>query len=170
MSGAPRQALVIGTNADLNGARTMSASTTTLPLTLYPSTSASTAAPAGVTGGPRVLLRLEGAAVLALAAAAYGHLGAAGWGVFAACFLAPDLAFLGYLAGPRVGAAAYNATHSYLGAALLGATGVALGAPTAIALALIWTAHVGFDRMMGYGLKYASAFGHTHLGRLGHGQ
>jgi hypothetical protein len=141
----------------------MTTATTTLPLA-----STSAAAPTGVTGGPLTILRLEGAAVLALAAAAYGHSGA-GWGLFAACFLVPDLAFLGYLAGPRVGAAAYNATHSYVGAALLGALGVGLGAPLASSLALVWAAHVGFDRMLGYGLKYASAFGHTHLGRIGKG-
>jgi hypothetical protein len=118
-----------------------------------------------VKGGPRALLRLEGAAVLLLSVAAYAHL-AGGWGLFAALFLVPDLAFLGYLAGARAGAAAYNATHSYLGPALLGAASFAL-APALLPVALIWTAHVGFDRMLGYGLKYASAFGDTHLGRVG---
>lgn len=39
--------------------------------------------------------------------------------------------------------------------------------PLAVLLALIWTAHIGFDRALGYGLKYATAFGETHLGRLG---
>jgi hypothetical protein len=34
-------------------------------------------------------------------------------------------------------------------------------------LALIWAAHVGFDRMLGYGLKYPTAFGDTHMGRIG---
>ncbi|MFO0685884.1 MAG: DUF4260 domain-containing protein [Sandaracinus sp.] len=90
-----------------------------------------------------------------------------GGGLFAACFLAPDLAFLGYLAGPRLGAIAYNTTHSTLGYAGLAALGVVLGAPTLLALALIGVAHVGFDRMLGYGLKYGSAFGHTHLGVVG---
>jgi len=123
--------------------------------------------PGGAAGAPRVLLRLEGALVLVLATLAYAHLGLAGWGLFAACFLAPDLAFLGYLAGPRLGAIAYNTTHSTLGYAGLAALGVVLGAPTLLALALIGVAHVGFDRMLGYGLKYGSAFGHTHLGVVG---
>lgn len=163
MSGFRGQGLVVGKNAAPERSPHVTTATTTLPLA-----STSTDAPTGVTGGPLAILRLEGAAVLALAAAAYGHVGA-GWGLFAACFLVPDLAFLGYLAGPRVGAAAYNATHSYVGAAFLAAFGVAFAAPLAISLALIWTAHVGFDRMLGYGLKYASAFGHTHLGRIGKG-
>lgn len=85
---------------------------------------------------------------------------------FAALFLAPDVAFLGYLAGPRVGAAAYNTTHSTLGPLALAAIGV-LYAPDAMPLALIWLAHIGFDRALGYGLKYGSAFADTHLGRVG---
>ena len=35
------------------------------------------------------------------------------------------------------------------------------------ALALIWIAHIGLDRALGYGLKYATGFGDTHLGRIG---
>jgi hypothetical protein len=34
-------------------------------------------------------------------------------------------------------------------------------------VACIWAAHVGFDRMLGYGLKYGTSFGDTHLGRRG---
>jgi hypothetical protein len=39
--------------------------------------------------------------------------------------------------------------------------------PLAGPLALIWLAHIGIDRALGYGLKYASGFGFTHLGRIG---
>ena len=42
-----------------------------------------------------------------------------------------------------------------------------LASPVALALGLIWIAHIGMDRMLGYGLKYASGFGDTHLGRIG---
>ena len=111
-----------------------------------------------VTGGPRALLRAEGLVMLVVATLGYHQLGA-GWGWFAALFLAPDLSFLGYLAGPRIGAAAYNAAHGLVGPALLAAF-----APW---LALIWVAHVGFDRALGYGLKYEAGFGTTHLGTLG---
>ena len=36
------------------------------------------------------------------------------------------------------------------------------------AAALIWIAHIGLDRALGYGLKYATGFGDTHLGHIGH--
>lgn len=121
---------------------------------------------AAAQGGVRRLLRLEGLALLVLAVAGYAQLGA-GWGSFALLFLAPDIALFGYLAGPRVGAALYNTTHSLVGPALLGGAGLATGAPVAMAFALVWAAHIGFDRMLGYGLKYPRGFGFTHLGRLG---
>ena len=120
----------------------------------------------GVRGGPRLLLRLEGAVALAAALAAYAHLGGS-WGWFAALFLVPDLSMLGYLAGPRLGAASYNAAHSYVGPALLALASLALSAPSLLLGVALWAAHVGFDRLLGYGLKYATAFGDTHLGRVG---
>ena len=120
----------------------------------------------GVRGAPKFLLRLEGLAALGIAALGFERVGGS-WPMFAILFLAPDLSMLGYLAGRRFGAAAYNAAHSYVGPAVLGALGVGLGYSTAVQMALIWAAHVGFDRMLGYGLKYATAFGDTHLGRIG---
>jgi hypothetical protein len=119
-----------------------------------------------VTGAPRVVLRLEGALVLLAATAAYAHLGV-GWKLFAALFLVPDLSMLGYLLGRRVGAAAYNTGHSYIGPALLAAAALWAGHAALLPVALIWIAHIGFDRMLGYGLKYGSTFGATHLGSLG---
>lgn len=117
-------------------------------------------------GAPRALLRLEGAVVLAAALAAYFSFGG-GWGWLAALSLVPDVTLLGYLAGPRVGAALYNAGHSYLGPALLAAAGLVATTPALWLGALIWVAHVGFDRALGYGLKHASGFRDTHLGRVG---
>src|SRR5690348_8198377 len=58
-------------------------------------------------GGVRLLLRLEGLAALAVSLALYARAGFS-WPVFALFLLAPDLSTLGYLAGPRVGAALYN--------------------------------------------------------------
>ena len=113
-----------------------------------------------------MLLRLEGLAVFAAAVAAYAQFGA-GWGWFALLFLAPDLSFLAYLAGPRAGAAAYNATHAYVGALALLAVGMSGAMPLLLAAGLVWCAHIGFDRALGYGLKYAAGFRETHLGRLG---
>ena len=119
----------------------------------------------GVTGGVKLLLRLEGFALLIVALAAYGRWGH-GWGIFAAAFLAPDLAFLGYLAGPRAGARCYDATHATPGALACLALGAA-GHPGFLPAGLIWLAHIGFDRALGYGLKYEAGFGHTHLGLVG---
>jgi hypothetical protein len=123
-------------------------------------------APNAVVGGVRTLLRLEGAVVLAAALAAYTQFGL-GWGVFALWLLVPDLSLLGYLAGPRVGAALYNAAHSYVGPVALLVLGALAAMPWAVAGALIWFTHLGLDRALGYGLKYASGFGLTHLGRIG---
>jgi hypothetical protein len=117
-------------------------------------------------GGVRALLRAEGLALAAAATAAYIHAGFS-WGLFAALFLAPDLSFAGYLLGPRWGAAAYNLVHSTIAPLALGAAGLALGVPEAEAIALVGLAHIGFDRALGYGLKYSAAFGVTHLGRFG---
>lgn len=119
-----------------------------------------------VSGVPRSLLRLEGLTVLGAGLVAY-HLVAGSWILFIALFLVPDLSALAYLAGPRVGAGAYNAVHTYAAPALLaGAMGIGLLTPD-WALALIWTSHIGLDRALGYGLKFSSAFRDTHLGQLG---
>lgn len=120
-----------------------------------------------VTGGVRALLRLEGTALFLCALAVYWHLGASWW-MLALLFLAPDLSFLAYLAGPRIGATVYNAAHSIIGPVLLATAGL-LAAPILIAPALIWLAHIGMDRALGYGLKYAAGFAFTHLGRISRG-
>ena len=73
---------------------------------------------------------------------------------------------LGYLRNTRTGALCYNIGHNYLGPAVLGAVGYLGDISTAQLGALIWTAHVGFDRGLGYGLKYARGFKDTHLHRV----
>lgn len=114
---------------------------------------------------PAAMLRVEGAALLAASAALYWANGGSWW-LFALLLLAPDVSMLGYLAGPKVGAAAYNAFHSYPLPAALGIVGLLAGAPLAVAGALVWFAHIGMDRAVGYGLKYPTGFGDTHMGRL----
>lgn len=117
-------------------------------------------------GAVRLVLRLEGLCVLIAALVAYAKFGL-GWGTFALFFLAPDVSFLGYLAGPRIGAVSYNAAHSYIGAAACLVAGFVLPAPALLGAGIIWCAHIGFDRALGYGLKYSTGFGLTHLGRIG---
>lgn len=74
---------------------------------------------------------------------------------------------IGYLAGPRIGAASYNAAHTTVFPLLLLAASLGLGNAMAAGLALVWLAHIGLDRAVGYGLKYVSGFNDTHLGPLG---
>ncbi len=126
----------------------------------------------GVRSRPRaarsvfLLLRLEGLAVAAVAAVLYARTGASWW-LFAALWLAPDLSMLGYLAGPCRGARVYNAFHTYVGPVVLALCALLLHAHVAVPFALVWANHIGVDRLLGYGLKYADGFGYTHLGRVG---
>jgi hypothetical protein len=92
------------------------------------------------------------------------------WWLYAVLFLVPDVSFAAYGAGPRTGAMVYNALHSTVGPAFLAGIGLFLESPTLLGLAAIWAAHIGFDRMLGYGLKYGSGFSNTHLGRIGRTQ
>jgi hypothetical protein len=110
-----------------------------------------------------MLLRAEALIELALAVSAYRSIGGT-WSLFAVLFLAPDVTMLGYLASSRTGACMYNAGHTYLAPALLALAGFMMGAPLLYGPALVWAAHIGFDRLLGYGLKYPAAFGATHLG------
>lgn len=120
--------------------------------------------PGGATGTTRILLRIEGLVVLAAAVVfyAYQHMR---WGLFAACFFVPDLSLLAYSIHARAGAITYNTLHTYVLpiALLLGA----IRYPLLLPIALIWFAHIGLDRALGYGLKYATSFQDTHLGRIG---
>ncbi len=117
-------------------------------------------------GGVATVLRLEGLVVLTGSLLLY-RAGQWNWWLFAALFLAPDLTMLGYVMNRKVGALVYNAGHTYLAPATIAIAGFACGWSICYSLALIWAAHVGFDRALGYGLKYGSAFGDTHLGRIG---
>ncbi len=120
------------------------------------------------TGGVRLLLRLEGVVLFAGMTLLYG-LWEGSWWVYAILFLAPDLSFAAYVAGPRAGAVVYNAAHSYLGPVALMTAGLAAASPLVLSLAMIWLAHIGIDRALGYGLKYQAGFAFTHLGRIGRG-
>jgi hypothetical protein len=114
---------------------------------------------------PLVLLRLEGLALFGAALVVYLR---QDYSLLLAAlvFLAPDLSFAGYLAGPRIGSYAYNALHTTIGPLVLGTAGVLGDESLAIAVALVWLGHIGFDRTLGFGLKYPSAFADTHLERV----
>lgn len=121
---------------------------------------------AGASGSVRTWLRLEGLLVLGVAVVLYEQLDSSWW-LFALLFLVPDLSFLGYVFGPRVGAWMYNLMHSYVLAGACALLGYLLPQATVLSVGLIWVAHIGFDRVLGYGLKYPAGFGVTHLGIIG---
>jgi hypothetical protein len=123
-----------------------------------------TGAPVGaVVGKVKTILRLEALLIMVGAIVFYTKLGG-NWRMFALLFFVPDLSMLGYLINRSLGAAVYNVGHSYVSPAVLVLLGLILALPPLYSLALIWVAHIGFDRMLGFGLKYATGFGDTHLG------
>jgi hypothetical protein len=126
---------------------------------------ASVEATGTVTGGVKVLLRLEGLTLFAGMTLVYGFWGGPWW-LYFVLFLAPDLSFLGYLAGPKIGAWIYNVAHTTIIPMAMLTAGFGFAPPLLLSVALIWLAHIGFDRVLGYGLKYPAGFGFTHLGRI----
>lgn len=114
---------------------------------------------------PRLLLRLEGLVLFACAIALYLR---EDYSILALVilFLAPDLSFLGLAGGPRLGAVAYDAAHTYVGPILLASVSAIAEWDAGVTLGLIWLAHIGIDRALGYGLRYPDAFRETHLQRV----
>jgi hypothetical protein len=111
-------------------------------------------------------LKLEELAQLLLALVIFAQLPYAWW-VLPATFLLPDLSLLGYVAGPRVGAVCYNLAHHKALAVAVGMTGWWLGQPVLLLAGTVLLFHSALDRVLGYGLKYATGFQDTHLGRVG---
>jgi hypothetical protein len=118
------------------------------------------------TGGVKILLRLEGLTLFAGMVMLYASWEGS-WLVFALLFFVPDLSFLAYLSDAKFGALIYNAAHSYMAPVALLTLGFGLASLLTLSIAMIWLAHIGFDRALGYGLKYSAGFGFTHLGRIG---
>jgi Domain of unknown function (DUF4260) len=111
---------------------------------------------------PAWLLRVEEAVLLTAAVLLYAHFHFS-WLLFVVLFLAPDIFMLGYLANPSAGAALYNLGHFLLVPLALFAVGYGMHRPLLLAIAIIWGAHIAFDRLLGYGLKYPAQFKDTHL-------
>jgi hypothetical protein len=112
----------------------------------------------------RFWLHAEGFAALIAGIAIYGWAGL-DWVWLIPLLLLPDLSIVGFVAGPAVGSLVYNAVHNWaLALALLG-VGLSLTAPALTIAGAILVAHVGLDRLLGYGLKYPTAFRDTHISR-----
>lgn len=114
---------------------------------------------------PRVLLHVEGLVVATAAVVLYLWADFPWW-LLVALALAPDLSMVAYLAGQRVGAAVYDAAHTYAIPVVVATAGVLGEADAVTQVGLIWLMHIGIDRALGYGLKYPSGFKDTHLQRL----
>ena len=118
--------------------------------------------------GPDVMawLRLEGLAGLVAGVVLFGQLGGA-WLILVPAVLLVDVSMVGYLRGPRLGALTYNLAHQWAtGLAVLGC-GLASGVSLLALAGAVLIAHVGMDRVAGYGLKFPTSFQDTHLGRIG---
>jgi hypothetical protein len=129
---------------------------------------ATTGSPADgmVVGTPRRLLRVEGATLFAGSLIAYSTTDQAWW-LVPLTLLLPDLTMIGYLGSTRLGSYLYNLGHSTPVPAGIVAIGWWQDKSLVVALGLVWLAHIGLDRLIGYGLKYDDHFQHSHLGRLG---
>ena len=113
----------------------------------------------------KILLHIEGVAVLALCLYLYGSLQFS-WILFLVLLFLPDISMVGYAFNHKTGAKVYNFFHTYSISILLVMSGLFLSYSTILAIGLIWTAHIGMDRMLGYGLKYPTHFKDTHLNRV----
>ncbi|GAA0413717.1 MAG: DUF4260 domain-containing protein [Bacillota bacterium] len=114
---------------------------------------------------PKAWMHLEGAAVLMISIFFYAMYDFS-WFVFAIFLLVPDISMVGYMKNTKSGATLYNIFHSYILPVLLVVIGFLFLYSFLIMIALIWIAHIGMDRMIGYGLKYPTAFKDTHLQRV----
>lgn len=112
------------------------------------------------------LLRLDGLAVGVAAIVAFALTGG-NWWLFALLILVPDLSFIGMVLGPKRGALTYDLAHSYTWPLILIGAGLLTPVTWLLPLGLIWAAHIGIDRALGYGLKYPDSIETTHLGLIG---
>ncbi|RXT05378.1 DUF4260 domain-containing protein [Ammoniphilus sp. CFH 90114] len=113
----------------------------------------------------KLLLKLEGLTVVITCIYFYAHHDYS-WLTFFLLLLVPDLSMLGYLFGKNAGAIAYNIFHTYLWPMAFILISLAVGIEALLMYGFIWGAHIGMDRMLGYGLKYPTDFKDTHLQRV----
>lgn len=111
------------------------------------------------------LLHIEGLAVFVISIYFYAQVGESWW-LFFVLLLLPDLSMLGYLVNTKIGSYIYNVFHTYLLPLLLIVGGEVLDNKTLLSIGIIWVAHIGMDRTVGYGIKYPEGFKETHLQKV----
>lgn len=114
---------------------------------------------------PSLILRAEGLVLFVGAVILYTHLQFSGWALLLLLF-SLDVFMVGYLKNPRVGSVVYNIGHTDIAPIVLALVSLSLNWSVGLQFALIWFAHIGLDRLMGYGLKYPTVFQDTHFQRL----
>ncbi|MGG4265060.1 DUF4260 domain-containing protein [Peribacillus simplex] len=88
------------------------------------------------------------------------------WWIFLLLILSPDVSMLAYLIDNRIGAKVYNVFHTYNLSIFMILLAIFLKSDTCMMIGSIWTAHIGMDRLFGYGLKYTSSFKATHIQKV----
>jgi Domain of unknown function (DUF4260) len=110
----------------------------------------------------RTILRAEGLPIFIAGVVGFGALGGP-WLAFVPLLLAPDLSAIGYVRGTRLGSMTYNLAHNLVTAGALLGLGLGLGVGWLAIAGTVAVAHIGMDRLSGYGLKYPTTFKDTHL-------
>ncbi|WP_042359940.1 DUF4260 domain-containing protein [Geomicrobium sp. JCM 19055] len=113
-----------------------------------------------------ILLRIEGGVTFLFSVYFYFFILQFSWIIFVILLLIPDLSMLGYLKNNKVGSVWYNLFHTYSMPMLIIVFSVMVNSQSFLMIGLIWVAHIGMDRMFGYGLKYPTKFQDTHLNRI----
>ncbi|MCI3919664.1 DUF4260 domain-containing protein [Paenibacillus sp. TRM 82003] len=113
----------------------------------------------------KLFLHIEALLVLIFSIGYYG-VNELNWWLFAVLFFVPDVSMVGYLFNNKIGAYLYNLFHTYTIPLLLILVGMLTRQDLILAIGLVWMAHVGMDRALGYGLKYPTAFKDTHMHRV----
>ena len=115
----------------------------------------------------RRILNGQGAAVLGAVVYIYFFRVDGSWILFIGLLLAPDIGLTAYASrNNRFGSILYDAFHTYILSVALLVPGVAASSEVVIQIGLIPAAHIGMDRAIGYGLKYATGPKPTHLQKV----
>lgn len=109
--------------------------------------------------------RIEGVTLLLASVAMYVYQDYS-WTLFILLLFAFDISMVGYAKDAKLGALIYNLGHSLILPILLAIAGIIRGNDACISIALIWFAHIGMDRVFGFGLKLQKSFKDTSLGKL----